>query len=52
MKSTVFFFKELMAIDRDKLEKLNKTFCRNRMTNIYYLIGKILQKWEIKIIKK
>lgn len=32
-----------MAIDRDKMEVLNKRFCRKRMISIYYLISKFLE---------
>ena len=36
-------YKKLMAIDRDKMEVLNKRFCRKRMISIYYLISKFLE---------
>ena len=33
-----------MAIDKDKMEILNKRFCRKRMISIFYLIKKFLEE--------
>ena len=35
-----------MAIDKDKMEILNKRFCRTRMISIFYLIKKVLEEME------
>lgn len=43
-------YKKLMAIDRDKMEVLNKRFCRKRMISIYYLISKFLEGMKNKKI--
>ena len=37
-------YNELMAIDNNVMEILNKQFCRKRMINIFYLIKKILEE--------
>ena len=37
-------FKKLMAIDKDKMEILDKRFCRKKMISIFYLIKKILEE--------
>ena len=36
-------YKKLMAIDRDKMQVLNKLFCRKRMISIDYLVKTFLQ---------
>lgn len=35
-----------MAIDSDKIEILNKRFCRKRMISIFYLIKKFLEEMK------